>query len=263
MGHGVGFPSIHRVALIVWLADNIDSIGDGIKSFSEVFFKPFAVAACVSNLILLEPDYGTAIFLGGVALSLLFLYGSRVSYVAGAVAIALVSVSIVIFLNPVRMRRILAFIDINANKLGGRYQLWQGILGFAFGGLWGNGLRNRKQQLVYLPEAHMSFMLLILGEEFSSVTVISVMILYFVFDITCIIPAMRTKCTYRSAISCGIALLVARQVIINVGVVSGLLPTKGMALPFICYGGSNLLVMYFMLGVLLNCFFHDQKSLKN
>jgi cell division protein FtsW len=160
------------------------------------------------------------------------------------------------------MRRILAFIDIDANKLGGAYQLWQGILGFASGGLWGNGVGNGKQQLVYLPEAHTDFILPILGEEFGSITVILVMILYLLFAITCIVHAMRIKCTYRSAISCGIALLVAYQVVINVGVVSGLLPIKGMALRFISYGGSNLLTMYFMLGILLNCFFFDQNPSK-
>jgi cell division protein FtsW len=263
MGVNLQISEFTKAALIIWQAGYIDSIGNKIKSFSEGFFKPFAVAACASGLILLEPDYGTAILLGGISLSLLFLYGSRVSYVAGAVAIVLVSVSILTFFNPVRMRRILAFIDIDANKLGGAYQLWQGILGFASGGLWGNGIGNGKQQLVYLPEAHTDFILPILGEEFGSAIVTLVIILYFAFAVTCIVCAMKIKCTYRSAISCGIALLVAYQVIINVGVVSGLLPTKGMALPFISYGGSNLLVMYFLLGIVLNCFFFDQKSLKN
>lgn len=259
MGVSLQISEFTKVALIVWLANYIDSIGGEIKSFFKGFFKPFAVAACVSGLILLEPDYGTAVLLGGVALSLLFLYGSRVSYVAGAVTIALTLVSILTFFNPVRMRRILAFIDIDANKLGGAYQLWQGILGFVSGGLWGSGVGNGKQQLVYLPEAHTDFILPILGEEFGSAVAILVMILYFTFTVTCIVRAMKIKCTYRSAISCGIALLVAYQVIINVGVVSGLLPTKGMALPFISYGGSNLLAMYFMLGILLNCFSLDQK----
>ncbi|MDR2436312.1 MAG: putative lipid II flippase FtsW [Puniceicoccales bacterium] len=259
MGVSLQISEFTKVALIIWLADYIDSIGDKVESFSEGFFRPFAVAACASGLILLEPDYGTAILLGGVSLSLLFLYGSRVSYVAGAVAIATALMSLLTFFNPVRMRRILAFIDIDANKLGGAYQLWQGILGFASGGLWGNGIGNGKQQLVYLPEAHTDFILPILGEEFGSIAVILVMALYLAFAVTCITRAMKIKCTYRSAVSCGIALLVAYQVIINIGVVSGLLPTKGMALPFVSYGGSNLLAMYFLLGILLNCFFFDQK----
>jgi cell division protein FtsW len=148
--------------------------------------------------------------------------------------------------------------DIDSNKLGGADLLWQGILGFASGGLWGNGVGNGKQQLVYLPEAHTDFILPILGEEFGSIAIIFVLALYLTFSITCIVHAMKIKSTYHSAISCGIALLVAYQVIINVGVVCGLLPTKGMVLPFISYGGSNLLAMYLMLGILLNCFLFNQ-----
>ncbi|MDR1255317.1 MAG: putative lipid II flippase FtsW [Puniceicoccales bacterium] len=247
-----------KIALILWLARYISMAKGKIKTFIAGFFRPFLVAACLGGLILLEPDYGTAILLGGVTLSLLFLYGSKILHIAGAMVVAAGSLAILIFFNPVRMRRILAFMDVDSNKLGGAYQLWQGILGFASGGLWGSGVGNGKQQLVYLPEAHTDFILPILGEEFGAVAAIAVLALYFAFFAACIIHAMGIKSTYRSAIACGIALLVAYQVIINVGVVSGLLPTKGMVLPFISYGGSNLFAMFFMVGVLLNCFIFDQ-----
>ncbi|MDR0715175.1 MAG: putative lipid II flippase FtsW [Puniceicoccales bacterium] len=247
-----------KIVLILWLADYISLAGREIKSFFKGFFKPFLVAACISGLVLLEPDYGTAILLGGIAISLLFLYGSKALYIGGSLVIALISVSILIFFNPVRMRRVMSFMDVDANRLGGAYQLWQGILGFVSGGLWGNGVGNGKQQLVYLPEAHTDFILPILGEEFGSIAVVFVLILYFGFFVTCIVHGMRIKSTYYSAVSCGIALLVAYQVVMNVGVVSGLLPTKGIVLPFISYGRSNLLAMYFMLGILLNCFLFNQ-----
>jgi cell division protein FtsW len=247
-----------KIVLILWLADYVSLVGREVKSFFKGFFKPFLVAVCISGLVLLEPDYGTAILLGGIAISLLFLYGSKVLYIGGSLVVALISVSILIFFNPVRMRRVMAFIDVDANRLGGAYQLWQGILGFVSGGLWGSGVGNGKQQLVYLPEAHTDFILPILGEEFGSIAVVFVLILYFVFFIVCIVHGMRIKSTYYSAVSCGIALLVAYQVVMNVGVVSGLLPTKGIVLPFISYGRSNLLAMYFMLGILLNCFLFNQ-----
>jgi cell division protein FtsW len=243
-----------KFALIMWLAAHIDRVKGEIKSFYSGFFKPLAVASCIGGLIIVEPDYGTAILLEGVAFTLLFLYGSKISYLLGAALSAVGCLSILIFFNPVRMRRILSFIDIDSNKLGGAYQLWQGILGFASGGLWGNGIGNGRQQLVYLPEAHTDFILPILGEELGSVVAIAVLCLYLIFFIACIVGAMKLESTYHSAIICGIVLLMAYQVIINVGVVSGLLPTKGMVLPFISYGGSNLLTMYFLLGILLNCF---------
>jgi cell division protein FtsW len=211
----------------------------------------------MSGLILLEPDYGTAILLACVVFSLLFLYGAKIFYLLCAGVSALGLTSLFIFYNPVRMHRILAFMDISSNKLGGAYQLWQGILGFASGGLWGKGLGNGRQQLTYLPEAHTDFILSIMGEEFGAVIVIFSLILYMLLFIVCIVCAMKIKSTYRSVIASGIALLTVYQVLINVGVVCGILPTKGMVLPFISYGGSNLLAMYFMLGLLINCFISD------
>ncbi len=252
-----------KIIVILWLADYIDRNKENIKTFITGFIIPLFTIAVLSFIILLEPDYGTAILIGGVTFSLLFLFGSRIFYIIGALSIALLTISVLIFFNPVRMRRIIAFIDVDANKLGGAYQLWQGILGFVSGGLFGQGLGNGRQQLVYLPESHTDFILPILGEEFGSVVVIGLLLLYLAFFISCMIASLKIRNTYFSVIASGIVLIIIYQVIINVGVVTGLLPTKGMVLPFISYGGSSLLIMFLMIGMLLNCFIVDSFSSTN
>jgi cell division protein FtsW len=117
------------------LANYISFAKDEIKLFVKGMVKRFAITVCTSDLILCELDYGTAILLGGVSISLLFLYGARSLYVVGTVVVVLVSGPILIFFNPVRIHRIFAFTDTNSNKLGDAYQLWQGMLGFTSGGL--------------------------------------------------------------------------------------------------------------------------------
>lgn len=251
-----------KFVVILWLADYIDKNKGNIKTFVKGFFVPLSVVAIISLSILIEPDYGTAILIGGVAFSLLFLFGARILYMSGALIAAFFAMSVLIFFNPVRMRRVIAFMDIDSNKLGGAYQLWQGILGFVSGGLFGRGLGNGRQQLVYLPESHTDFILPIFGEEFGSVAVIGLLLIYLSFFIACMIASLRMKNIFLSVISSGVLLIIAYQVIINVGVVTGMLPTKGMVLPFISYGGSSLLVMFFMIGVLINCFITDSFTSK-
>ncbi len=246
-----------KVIVILWIADFLDKNEQKTKTFVKGFFIPLFTISCISLLILLEPDYGTAILIGGVTFSLLFLFGARIIYVVRALILAIFAISVMIFLNPVRMRRIVAFMDIDANKLEGAYQLWQGILGFVSGGLWGQGLGNGRQQLVFLPESHTDFILPILGEEFGSIAVIGILFVYLSFFISCIVASLKIQKKYFSVISSGIVLIIAYQVIVNVGVVTGMLPTKGMVLPFISYGGSNILVMFFMIGMLINCFISD------
>lgn len=246
-----------KFTIVIWLANYIERNKNKIKTFWEGFFVPLIVVALTSLIILFEPDYGTAILLGGVAFSLLFLFGSRVLYALSALFLAFIGISVLIFFNPIRMRRIIAFMDIDANKLEGAYQLWQGILGFVSGGLFGQELGNGRQQLIYLPEAHTDFILSILGEELGSIVVIGILLIYLMIFVTCLVTSLKLNNIYLSVISSGIVLIIIYQVIINVGVVIGLLPTKGMVLPFISYGGSNLVIMFFMIGILLNCFATD------
>ncbi|MDR2603239.1 MAG: putative lipid II flippase FtsW [Puniceicoccales bacterium] len=259
-GFNIQVSEFAKVSIILWLAQYLNKSESNRSSFRIGFLIPLLVVASICGLIFLEPDYGTAMLIGAVTITLLFLAGARLLYIWFAMAGGLLAISILIYLNPTRMGRIVAFLDVENNKLSGAYQLWQGMLGFASGGLYGRGLGQGRQQLVYLPEAHTDFIFSIFSEELGSLTAISVLAIYLTLFLTIAHSAKKLHSNFARFLSYGIALTIIYQVIINVGVVTGLLPTKGMGLPFISYGGSNLVLLSFMIGLLLNCFSEDQKE---
>jgi cell division protein FtsW len=250
-----------KIAVIIWLAKYLTNNENCIEDFHKGFLIPLGISGLACGLIFLEPDYGTAILMGAVVFTLLFLAGSRLLYLLFAMFGGLVIVSFLIYLNPTRMRRVTAFLDIENNKLEGAYQLWQGMLGFVSGGLFGRGIGQGRQQLVYLPEAHTDFIFPIFSEELGSLVAIATLMIYLMFFTITTYCAKKNPNPFPKFLSYGISLTIIYQVIINVGVVTGLLPTKGMVLPFISYGGSNLVLLFFMVGLLLNCF-SEQNALE-
>ncbi|MDR1457850.1 MAG: putative lipid II flippase FtsW [Puniceicoccales bacterium] len=259
-GFNIQVSEFAKVAVIFWLAQYLNNSESNRSSFKIGFLIPLLVVASMCGLIFLEPDYGTAMLIGAVTVTLLFLAGARLLYIWFAIFGGLLAISILIYLNPTRMGRIVAFLDVENNKLSGAYQLWQGMLGFASGGLYGRGLGQGRQQLVYLPEAHTDFIFPIFSEEWGSLAAISVLAIYLTLFLTITHSAKKLHNNFAKFLAYGIALTIIYQVIINVGVVTGLLPTKGMGLPFISYGGSNLVLLSFMIGLLLNCFSEDQRE---
>ncbi|MFI5205766.1 MAG: FtsW/RodA/SpoVE family cell cycle protein, partial [Candidatus Paceibacterales bacterium] len=158
-----------------------------------------------------------------------------------------------ILADPVRLKRITAFLDVEGNKFDSSYQLWQGMLAFAAGGVTGVGLGNGRQQLSFLPEAHNDFIFPVIGEELGLFFSSGVVILYgVIFFLGVKILRLAPNLFYFSLAS-GSLLCIIFQALINIGVVTGLLPTKGMSLPFISYGGTNLILVFVLIGVLLNC----------
>jgi cell division protein FtsW len=243
-----------KITMVIWLAQYLAQNRNHIGEFRRGFFIPLANTGVICLLIFLEPDYGTAMLIGGVVFTLMFLAGVRLLFMALAMGGGILSVATLVYFNHTRMRRITAFLDIDNNKLGGAYQLWQGMLGFASGGLFGNGLGQGRQQLAYLPESHTDFIFPILSEELGSLAAIATLLAYVaVFFVTwhC---SEKFSDDFVKLLSRGVVITVAYQVVINVGVVTGLLPTKGIGLPFISYGGSNLVLLFFMVGLLINCF---------
>ncbi|MDR2629236.1 MAG: putative lipid II flippase FtsW [Puniceicoccales bacterium] len=259
-GFNVQVSEFAKIAIILWLAQYLNSSEGNRSDFRIGFLNPLLVVASICGLIFLEPDYGTAMLIGAVAITLLFLAGTWLLYIGFAIFGGLLAISILVYLNPTRMGRIVAFLDVENNKLAGAYQLWQGMLGFASGGLFGRGLGQGRQQLVYLPEAHTDFIFPIFSEELGSLAAISVLAIYLIFFLTITHSAKKLHSNFTKFLSYGIALTIIYQVIINVGVVTGLFPTKGIGLPFISYGGSNLVLLSFMIGLLLNCFSEDQRK---
>ena len=158
-----------------------------------------------------------------------------------------------IFQDQVRLRRLTSFLDVEANKNDGAYQLYQGQMAFGNGGVMGVGAGNGRFQNNYLPEAHTDFIYSIIGEEFGFMVTCLVLVLFMIIFCTVIFSLRRAPNLFQGLLVLGSLLMISVQALINMGVVTGLLPTKGMSLPFISYGGSNLVVMCVFTGILINC----------
>lgn len=241
-----------KIGLVFCLAHYLAHHQRYRKTFWRGFSLPMLLIGMWSVLILVEPDFGTAALCGAVGFTLLFLFGTRLWYLLPSVSLAGAAFSVLVYLDPVRRARILAFVDVEGNRTGSSYQLYQGLLAFASGGITGKGIGNGRQQMHYLPEAHTDFIFAIVGEELGLITTLGTVGLYLVLFLVGIRLLSRAPNLYQFLLVQGAILLIIYQALINLGVVTGLLPTKGMALPFVSYGGSNLVVMFFLIGILLN-----------
>lgn len=231
-----------------YLAVNQSKLGDLIKGF----ITPCAWIGVFALLILAEPDFGTAFLTGAIGMIMLFLAGARLRFLLPSIGAALLGFAVLVMHNPVRLRRITSFMDVEANRGDGAYQLWQAILAFASGGPTGVGLGNGRQQQAFLPEAHTDFIFAILGEEMGLVFTLLVVALFVIIFVAGLMHVRRAPNLFQFLLVTGCLLLISLQAIINLGVVTGMLPTKGMSLPFISAGGSNLLLMGLLVGIIIN-----------
>jgi len=220
------------------------------------FVIPAAGVGLTAMLIIVEPDFGTAALTGVVGVTMLYLAGVRMKWFVPAVASALLLFAVAIAYNPNKLHRITSFLDVEANKGDGAYQLWQAILAFGAGGLEGVGLGNGRQQNAFLPEAHTDFIFAIVGEELGLGFTLGVVVLFMIILGAGLVQLRRAPNLFGYLLVSGMLLMMMLQAIINLGVVTGLLPTKGMSLPFISYGGSNLVLM----GVIIGVFFNTQRA---
>lgn len=241
-----------KISLIFVLAHYLAVNQRLIKTFIHGFLIPTAMIGLVCLLIILEPDFGTAFLCGCIGYGMLFIAGVRLQYILPSLFGGILLFLIVVLLNPVRLRRLTSFLDMEGNKADGAYQLWQGILAFAAGGVNGVGIGNGRQQMAFLPEAHTDFIFPIIGEEFGLYFTLGVASLFMLIFIMGYVISHRIPDSFWFLLVVGALLCIVLQALINIGVVTGLLPTKGMSLPFISYGGSNLIVMFMLVGILLN-----------
>jgi cell division protein FtsW len=244
-----------KLGLVFALAVYLGANQRHIKSFWRGFVIPSAMIGVVSGLVILQPDYGMAALCGVVGFAMMFLAGTRLIYLVPSVTTVVSLFCVALYLSPVRWRRIMAFMDVEGNRQDGAYQLWQAILAFGAGGLHGNGLGNGRQQMNFLPEAHTDFIFAVIGEELGLFFTGGVLLLFLLFFLVSLLHLRRAPNLYQYLLVSGALLLVTLQALINMGVVTGCLPTKGMSLPFISYGGSNLVVVFMIVGLIVNTAF--------
>ncbi|MDR0679079.1 MAG: FtsW/RodA/SpoVE family cell cycle protein [Puniceicoccales bacterium] len=243
-----------KLALALRLAERLAERVGQPWDIREGFLRPAVLLGAFALLLLLEPDYGSTFLFLAVGFTLFFLGGTPLRLLLSCCAGATLLLALFVARNPVRLGRILAFLDVESTKLTGSYQLWQGLVGFQSGGLHGLGLGNGRQQLSYLPEAHTDFIFPIMAEEMGYPFALLALFAYVALFTILWLEIYRIHDTFLFLFANGILLFLAAQTAINLAVVMGLFPTKGMALPLISYGGSNLLLAFTSLGLLLNCF---------
>jgi cell division protein FtsW len=241
-----------KLAMVFCLAHYLAINQTRLTEFKRGYLFPLALVGGCAGLIILEPDFGTAALVLVIGLVMLFLAGAQWRYILPTVASAAVAFAVLVIHNPNRLRRFVAFLDVEGNKSAGTYQLYQSLAAFAAGGTSGAGLGQGRQQINFLPEAHTDFIFAVVGEELGLWFTLGVVVLFTVIFIAGLIHLRRAPNLFQFLLVTGCLLLVCFQAIINLGVVTGIFPTKGMSLPFISAGLSNLLLMGLLVGIIVN-----------
>jgi cell division protein FtsW len=236
-----------KLGLVFCLAHYLALNQSRIGEFKRGFLYPLAITGVIAGLTLLEPDFGVAALMVGVGLVLLFLAGAKWRYILPTVLVAGGLFTVAVIHNPNRLRRMTEFLSEDKS-----YQLRQGLAAFAAGGVEGAGLGNGRQQLSYLPEAHTDYIFSVVGEELGLGFTLAVVAAFTVMLAAGLAHVRRAPNLFQYLLVVGCVLLICLQAIINIGVVTAVFPTKGMSLPFISAGLSNLLLMGLLLGIILN-----------
>lgn len=243
-----------KIGLVFALAAFFSSNQREIKTFLKGFFIPSLIIGAICGLIILQPDFGTCFLCGAVAATMMFQSGTSLKWLLPIAGLAILAFCVLVYFDPVRIRRVTSFLDVEANSNDSAYQLWQGMLAFGVGGLEGVGLGMGRQQMHFLPEAHTDFIFPVIGEELGLICTMSILLCFLFLFVLVSWKLRQAPKLYEYLLAMGSLLFVCLQAIINMGVVTGSMPTKGMSLPFISYGGSNLMVTFVFLGIIINVF---------
>lgn len=241
-----------KLAMLLYSSDFLARKQNKIRDFKEGFLPPLIILGVMSLLILKQPDLGTALFIASLVLIVMFITGARVLHLGSLVLLALPVVYFLIAKVPYRMARITAFLNPWEDSQGIGFQLSQSQIALGSGGIFGVGLGKSVQKLFYLPAAHTDFIFSIIGEELGLLGTAAIIILFVVFIWQGARIVKRTTDSFGYFLGVGIVAMIGLQAVINIGVSIGALPTKGLPLPFISYGGSALMVNMMAVGLLLN-----------
>jgi cell division protein FtsW len=242
---------IAKFAVVLYLAHSLAKKGPRVQEFVLGIVAHCAVVGVVAGLCLLEPDFGTAVICAGVLVSSLFVAGVRPAHLALLGTAALAGLAYELMHASYRVHRIWAFLAPDQDPRGIGFQLAQSFIAFGSGGSWGIGLGESRQKMFYLPAAHTDFIFSVIGEELGLVGALLVLGLFAFVGYRGFRIALRHPDPFASLLAFGTTLLIVLQAAINVAVVLGCLPTKGLALPFVSYGGSAILAALAETGVLL------------
>lgn len=245
---------IAKLMVVVYLSAYLVRRQDEVRSRWGGFIKPMMVVSIAVGLLLREPDFGASMVMMSAVLAMLFLAGTPIVQFVALISVVAVAGTLAVIVEPYRMKRMLAFTDPWADQFNSGYQLAQSLIAFGRGEWFGVGLGHSVQKLFYLPEAHTDFVFAVYAEEFGLVGVLFVIGLFFLLVRAGLKIGRSAEAKgqhYAAYLAYGISMQIGVQALINIGVNTGFFPTKGLTLPLVSYGGSSLLIVFGMLGILL------------
>jgi cell division protein FtsW len=241
-----------KLAVVLFLAYSLSRKQEKMKYFAIGFLPHMLVAGLFIALILKEPDFGTSVTLGAIVFTMLFVGGTRVTHILLTLSACIPLAVLMVLRDPKKFDRIKSFLDPWKHGQDVGYQLKQALLAIGSGGLWGMGPGQSRAKLFYLPDCHTDFILAIFSEELGFLGVLLVLALFTIVICRGLRLSLKAPDSFGSYLALGLTLMIGLPALINMGVVSGILPTKGLSLPFLSYGGSGLLVNLLAVGILLN-----------
>ncbi|PYR61992.1 MAG: putative lipid II flippase FtsW [Acidobacteria bacterium] len=251
-GLGVQPSELAKLSAIFFIAALLERRMHRINEVKHSLLPIGIVIVTLVGLILLEPDFGTAMSIVLIAAVMVFAAGLNYTYVVGAVLLSLPAVFILVMGTGYRRRRVLTFLNPWEDPLGDGFQIIQSLIAIGTGGVWGRGLMNGVQKLFYLPEPHTDFIYSVIAEELGLVGATAVLMCFCVITWRGLRIALRAPDSFGALLALGLTTMVAVQAFVNISVVLGLMPTKGLPLPFVSAGGSSLLINLLGMGILLN-----------
>lgn len=243
-----------KLFFFVFLASYLHRRHDEVRKNLKGFFKALILLGIISMLLLLQPDLGTVVVVAMTSMGMLFLAGARIMQFFAVALTLVIALLALIIIEPYRMRRVTSFWNPWDDPFGSGYQLTQSLMAFGRGDWLGQGLGNSVQKLQYLPEAHTDFIVSVMAEELGFIGVLVTVLLLFVLVVKALYlgqRALRQKRAFSGYLAHGIGIWFGFQTMVNVGAAAGLIPTKGLTIPFVSYGGSSLLAMTIALAILL------------
>jgi len=256
-GIGVQPSEVSKLVAILFIAALLERRAHRINELGYAVAPIALLVGCVFALIMLEPDFGTSMSLVLIAFVMVFAAGLNYRYIVGAVLVALPAMYILVMGTAYRRRRMLTFLNPWEDPLGDGFQIIQSLIAVGTGGLWGKGLMNGVQKLFYLPEPHTDFIYSVISEELGLAGATAVVLCFCIVTWRGARVALRAPDPFGGYLALGLTTMIAVQAFINISVVLGLMPTKGIPLPLVSFGGSSLLINLLGMGVLLNISQHE------
>ncbi|MDT8443368.1 MAG: putative lipid II flippase FtsW [Desulfuromonadales bacterium] len=241
-----------KIGLILFMAHSLARKQEKIRSFRFGLLPYLLILAVLLGLLLAQPDLGSALTLGVVAIAMLMVAGTRITYLASLGLAALPFLYFMVMNVDYRRRRILAFLNPWDDPSNTGFQIIQSWIAFGSGGTFGKGLGESKQKLFFLPEAHTDFIFSVIGEELGYIGVIVIAAMFMLLVMRGLRTALNAPNQFTCFLAFGVTLLIGLEALVNMAVVMGMVPTKGLALPLISYGGTSLVTTLAAIGILLN-----------